>query len=495
MANSDCQTCGTCGTGGGSLPLPGDPSNHSLITATPAFGGIDVEWVFPSSNPHAVAQTFLIRGTSPHFENANRRFVVGGNFFHDRVADGITYYYWLQILTINGNYLEPIGPASAQAKPLIEDMIELLTGEIDRGILAQALKNELDQISIINSNLLNEITAREDSSITLAQALQDVQNGIAQALTFITTEINSRTTADSALAEQITLVGSTLGDEYAAVIQTMQTAINTIDGTVSALWTAQVNVNGMIGGFGLVGTGQSVEAGFDVDRFWVGRTNGTSRRKPFIIDGNTVYIDEAAINKLTFSKLRDEAGSFIVQNGRIQAAYIRVNSASIDDASITNAKIGGSLFSANFVNGVSGWFLGQDGYLQANNIYARGDIQATSLTANTVTAQNVVSDSLTKFYSTQGGSIVVSSSLPVRCMVLDIWVNPVNYDWKLGVESWPVVVVRINDVEWTRVSVLNTRSLRYYDLPAGNHTVSIYYQEGDLVSGVNTRFDIEAKVR
>ncbi len=383
MANTNCQTCGTCGIGGGSVPQPGDPSNNSILTATPAFGGIDVEWTYPGLNPHAVAHTLLIRGTSPHFENANRRFVVDGSFFYDKVEPYITYYYWIIFVPISGTELDPIGPAWAQARPLIADIIEDLTEQIDRGMLSQALKRELDEISIINANLLNEITSREDSNVTLAQALADVQAGIAQAHTFITTEIASRTSQDEALAEQLTLVASTLGDDYAAVITSMTTQINAVTGVVSAMWTAQVNVNDLIGGFGLSNDGRTVEAGFDVDRFWVGRTQA-NKRKPFIIEGGIVYIDEAAINRLTFSKLRDESGSFIVENGRVKANYLRVGTASIDDAAITNAKIGQQIQSNNYVAGVSGWSLNKNGVAEVNDIIIRRNtIRASGYLART----------------------------------------------------------------------------------------------------------------
>ena len=55
-------TTGTCGVGGWGGPLPGDPDNNSVLTATPAFGGIDVSWSYPGTNPQAVAHTVLYRG-------------------------------------------------------------------------------------------------------------------------------------------------------------------------------------------------------------------------------------------------------------------------------------------------------------------------------------------------------------------------------------------------------------------------------------------------
>lgn len=80
-------------------------------------------------------------------------------------------------------------------------------------------------------------------------------------------------------------------------------------------------MNGLVGGFGIYNNGTEVQAGFDVDNFWIGRTNA-DKKKPFIISNGVVYIDESAIQKLTFSKLRDESGSFIVEGGKVKATYL-----------------------------------------------------------------------------------------------------------------------------------------------------------------------------
>ncbi len=79
--------------------------------------------------------------------------------------------------------------------------------------------------------------------------------------------------------------------------------------TLPKLWTA--NVGGtdargkkFIGGFGVVADPKqgTVEAGFDVDKFWVGKT-GVSGKKPFIISGGKVYIDNAFIDTAHITSL------------------------------------------------------------------------------------------------------------------------------------------------------------------------------------------------
>lgn len=328
-----------CGTGGWSGPLPGDPDNNVLLAAVPAFGGIDVSWTYPAINPFAVAHVLLHRGISANFNSSRLLQVVSGNFFYDKLDGGVPYFYWIQIVSINGTLGELIGPASASARPLVTELLEQLTGQIDADVLAQSLKGTIDTISIVNSNLAAEILDRQTGETSLAQALEDVQDGVAQANTFIATEISSRVSANAAIAEQINLVVATLGSNLAAVSTAMSADINAVNGTVNALYTAKLTANGLVGGFGLSNNGTQVDAGFDVDTFWVGRTN-TDKRKPFVIQDGETFIDQAVIRDLTFTKLRDETGSVMVVpdpvsgKAKLKADYIDTNSISITGETI-----------------------------------------------------------------------------------------------------------------------------------------------------------------
>jgi len=331
-----------CGTGNWGGPKPGDPDSSGILTATPAFGGIDVSWTLPGVNPHAVAYTRLYRALVDNFDAALILKDVQDNFWHDKHSTPTQYYYWIRFYSINGTEGDLIGPVTAVARPLIADLIEQLTQKIDEGVLSQSLKAKLDEISILNQNLLNEITAREDASVTLAQAIADAEAGIADALNFIHTEINSRATADQAVAEQLDIVASTLGDSVASVSQHMATEISRVDGVITqigARWTAQVNVNGLVGGFGVYNDGKKVQAGFDVDTFWIGRTNA-NKRKPFIIEDGEVFIDQAVINELLFTKLRSDDGSLVFANGALRAQYVNVAELVAELATIQSAYIG-----------------------------------------------------------------------------------------------------------------------------------------------------------
>jgi hypothetical protein len=106
-----------------------------------------------------------------------------------------------------------------------------------------------------------------------------------------------------------------------------------------------VDGNSIVGGFGIAtdsGTG-TVQAGFDVDQFWVGRLG--QKTFPFIIDSDTgeTFIDEAVIESLTFNKLRADDGSVIIENGKLKASFIEAdNIVTRQMQSSSNVTVGGS---------------------------------------------------------------------------------------------------------------------------------------------------------
>ena len=446
--NLPCIGCSTqegCGTGTGNWPKPGDPDNNSILKATAVFGGVDVTWSFPMINPHAVQHTLLFRATQPNFEGAALLAVVAGSHYFDKDFIQLNlkdqYFYWIQIVSVNGTYGEVIGPALASPRPLIGQMLELLTGKIDAGVLAQSLKQDIDRIGSLENSLDNEIIDRTRSNQALADALALVRRDTEQAVAYVNSTIDAvldghsllitqldtlsvgnrdnaaaiiaettarvtedaalsrridtiyaetndnaaairneaeaRTTADSALAAQIQTAQSVLGQNIATVQTQMTTNINAINGeldAIGALYTAKVTVNGLIGGFGIYNDGTEVEAGFDVDRFWIGRT-GANKRKPFIVQGGLVYIDEAAINTLTFDKLRAQDGSFIVSNGKIKADFIEV----------------GNIQSDNYVANSLGWKLSRNGTFELNStVGGQGRIQITNQLIRIWDANNVL---------------------------------------------------------------------------------------------------------
>lgn len=497
-----------CGIGGGG-PLPGDPSNNSILSATPTFGGIEVSWNLPTTNPEAVAYVRLYRGINSTFANAVLIAEVGNSRYFDKLETAILYYYWIQIVSVHGTVGTVIGPAMAVAKPSIAAVIEGLTGIIDNGMLATSLKSDLAKITLNYGELLTEISNRIAGQTALSTAISDVNDSVQQTLAYIGSEITTRAAGDSALALEVSTLAavndtmaarvdsvemamitadaalgaridsievgggdagaiaaavqdvaaakigySALADTFTtpydgdgttviypvatypaatypayavdrkriidkqgvtnwnltaagiakpcvwivgmplasaikqvevvgpdgstAALQTAMTAQATLNGGLKALYTVKLNVDGLAGGFGIYNDGATVEAGFDCDTFWVGRSaksggvTGVAARKPFIIADGQTYIDEAVINKLTFSKLTDSGGDFIVSGGQVKATYIDTKGLSIKDAA------GNVIFNAG-TNTLTGTLTG-------NVTGTVNGMSATTLTATASTA-------------------------------------------------------------------------------------------------------------
>jgi hypothetical protein len=207
----------------------------------------------------------------------------------------------------------------------------------------------------------NYYTKTQTDSAISAATLTLVSNaGLTTALGAYTstaalqTNYYTKTQANSAISAAITTSQTTLNGNIASAQSTLQTNINTVDGKVTAIgarYTAVVSANGLVGGFGVYNNGSVIQAGFDVNEFWVGSSQA-NKRKPFIISDGVTYIDDAAINKLTFTKLRDESGSVLIENGKIKANYLQVTSIS-----------GGNYLGYNWPSSGTGFHLGPSGLL------------------------------------------------------------------------------------------------------------------------------------
>lgn len=207
-------TCLTdvCGTGDWNGPLPGDPDNNSVLTVTPAFGGIDVAWSYPATNPHALAHTLVYRGLSNDFNAAMQIAVASGSQYYDKIElEQIReYFYWIRFVSINGTVGALIGPASTTAKPTIDQMIELLSGRINSGVLAQSLKTEIDRIVLLDSDLQGEISERVAANLAISQAIGLVQADMDATLAAISQEIAERQEGESALVGEINAAASAI---------------------------------------------------------------------------------------------------------------------------------------------------------------------------------------------------------------------------------------------------------------------------------------------
>lgn len=234
---------GFCGTGFGNISLPGDPNlSTPNLSASSAFGGILVSWTYPTLNPNAVAHVLLYRGTENNFNTASLLRTVTGDSHFDRAfteAD-IVYYYWIQVVSVQGTVGTVIGPASAVMQAPIQEIIDALVGKVTSSTLDIDLRTEINTIVSNKSILDTEILDRLAGENLLSQAILDAVADLDILDTLVINETNQRITADSAQVDQINVILAQSDDNTALILAEATTradADTAISNTVTALQT------------------------------------------------------------------------------------------------------------------------------------------------------------------------------------------------------------------------------------------------------------------
>lgn len=123
-------------------------------------------------------------------------------------------------------------------------------------------------------------------------------------------------------------------------------------------WVIKVDGNGNVGGIGLAYDDEQnvIDFGIRADRMYiVDPDDPLNEDLAFIFEDGTLYLKEALIQSLTFTKLRASDGSLIFQDGKLQAEYIAV------DQLETN-----TLTSTKTVNGRPAYAFREDGTFELN---------------------------------------------------------------------------------------------------------------------------------
>lgn len=209
----------SCGVGGWNTPKPGDPNNNSILQAVPAFGGIDLLWTLPTVNPFAVAYTKIYRGINESFLSAMEIASVNSDQFFDKREPGTMYWYWIRFTSVNGTENELIGPASAYANDSIEDTLIRLSGRINLGVLATALRTEIERIQLIDMKIIDEVGQRILANEALTSALSAVSSDLGLAMTYISDEITQRTDGDTTIIEAVDAMAVGVAGNVAAIVE------------------------------------------------------------------------------------------------------------------------------------------------------------------------------------------------------------------------------------------------------------------------------------
>lgn len=369
----------------------GTPSSPVNITATDnEVFGIRIKWGFPTDAGDAAyteLQQVKDNGDGTYNpENASLLTLIPYpqyEYWHSTLPAGMVIWYRARLIDRIGNqspWTDFVrGMTSDDVSSIIGDIkvdIEdsdgykyLLHNAIDNStdiqnqaesIIENALANDSDVRIMTKENgkrkaefrqavvlISDETQARVDALTKLkAQIDDEVVASITEVKTALATETEARTSADTALSAR-------LGENEAALTQKLE-SYATAD-TVGAQYGVKLGLKyqGVEYGAGvsmeLVGSGGNVRSQmiFDAGRFAIsnGISSGSGQWSlPFVVENNQVFM---------------------------QSAFIQ-------DGSITNAKIGNRIQSNNYVQGGQGWAIDKSGAAELNNATVRGSLYASN---------------------------------------------------------------------------------------------------------------------
>ena len=204
------------------------------------------------------------------------------------------------------------------------------------GDLADALKGWTSTAAIATEE---KVRASETEASARRLATLDAQ--VASNAANVTQLEQVVVTNQQATAQQLTQLSTTVGDQQTA-IQQNTSIINNVSGKVEASWSVSMQYNS--------GTGQYITAGVAL-----GIENGPAGlQSQFLVSADRFAI----VNTI--------AGGAVSVPFAVQGGQVFMNSAFIQDGSITMLKIGQYLQSDNYVAGVQGWRLDKAGNLEFN---------------------------------------------------------------------------------------------------------------------------------
>lgn len=177
-----------------------------------------------------------------------------------------------------------------------------------------------------------------EGDLVQGQKTEAVEVKVAATAAAVAAEQTARISGEGALASSIETLKTSVGGNTLA-IQTNATAIQTVDGKVTANWTVRLQYEAATGLYKYAGIGLGLESG------------PGGLQSQFIIDADRFAIGQAGIVP------------FAVQGGQ---TFIK--SAFIQDGTITNAKIGNYIQSNNYDPGKAGWKLFFDGTFEINGV-------------------------------------------------------------------------------------------------------------------------------
>lgn len=265
-----------------------------------------------------------------------------------------------QVATNTAEIIELDGEVTAQATAF-QALRASFRDDDGEGELADALKGWTSTAAVAT-----EEKVRASENLASAQKITTLDAKVGENEANVTDLRQVVATDKEATAQAITQLSTTVGTQQTAIEQNTS-IVNDVNGKVSASWSVKMQYNS--------GTGQYIAAGVGL-----GIENGPAGlQSQFLVSADRFAI----VNTI--------AGGAIAVPFAVQGGQVFMNSAFIQDGTITNAKIGSYISSTNYIAGQQGWILNKDGTLEINGIVpGQGRLVINSLNVSVYDANNVL---------------------------------------------------------------------------------------------------------
>lgn len=347
-----------------SLAVPPTPSN---LVVTGGFASIFLNWDDPQTLYDNHSYTIIYRHDEDNVAEAQAvaQVAVGMLYADSDVTYGVDYYYWIRFVSetdVKGPFNSPTGTVGR----ISEDPAELL----------ERLNNKITE-----SELYDDLNSR----------------------------INLIDNPSNGLVVKTNALGTTTAQHGTSIAQ-LQFDVTPL----KAQWTVKTQVGDLVGGIGFYNNGTTTQFYVAANTFAVYSPGATSMS--FVVDAGKVVMDGAFIKNLSVNTAALGLASVDTLNVKDAA----ISELKLANGSVTNLKIGNVIQSTNYVPGLTGWHINKLGNIEAHDIYARGDIRASSLQTGTamVDTLNVNGEAITAVRYGEGGSGSLASGSQVTAVTL-----------------------------------------------------------------------------
>ena len=232
------------GFSGTSIVPTDGPTNYTVPTAPTgfqangAFSKIILQWDYPFDQFYGYSITEVFRHTADVLGNAQLVGSATGMIFVDEVGEGASYYYWIRHVNDNdvaGPFNSNLG-TFAQTATDVNFMLELLTDAITEDEFAQSLKDEIDLIDVIKTQLYGGGSITNPAVGSVMYDVDTLQTTVGT----VTNDIVNLQTVTATHTSDITALNTTVNNNAAGVnansnaITGIQTNVTALGNTVTA---------------------------------------------------------------------------------------------------------------------------------------------------------------------------------------------------------------------------------------------------------------------